>query len=366
MPRPRPDSSRPVDQDDHLRAQRLAALVSACHATTPTRPGAAVPPPGPVLLSWSRPSAARSVDVHLGGSSLVGSDDAADPETVLLRLPAGARARRTPPGAFAEAMARFPYWTAVAGVADGLLVEDEPRGRGTSPVRPTLEDSLLGVWQESFAWLVVADPVAPEELDEMIGDTADRQRRAQSKAESSPEYGLERARLEHRHKELTRAEATGLWRARILAGAATAADAQRVAALLCASTDLEGPPYALRPTGRGGDLATLLGASMPEPVGHPFHASSELMAAVARPPSQEIPGVRFALRPEFDVTPENSVLRTPPATAPIRLGAILDRNRSPVGDGPAPLHAQPAHVRLRGDRRWQVPDGPWPARSRHA
>ncbi|MFE5938455.1 helicase HerA domain-containing protein [Streptomyces sp. NPDC056470] len=332
MPRPRPDSSRPVDQDDHLRAQRFAALVSACHATTTARQATAGPPPGRVLLGWSRPSAARSVDVHLGGSSLVGSDDAADPETVLLRLPAGARARRTPPGAFAEAMAGFPYWTALAGVADGLLVEDEPRGRDASLIRPTLEDSLLGVWQESFAWLVVADPVAPEELDELIGDAADRQRRVQSKAENSPEYGLERVRLEHRLKELTRAEATGLWRVRLLAGAATAEDAQRVAALLCASTDLEGLPYALRPTGRGGDLATLLGAAVPEPAGFPFLASSELLAAVARPPSQEIPGIRFALRPEFDVTPENAALRTPSATAPIRLGAILDRNRSPVGD----------------------------------
>ncbi|MGW6568612.1 ATP-binding protein [Streptomyces sp. NPDC054975] len=330
VPRPRPDSSRPVDHEDDLRAQRFAALVSACH--TPGPAVTAGPPPGRVLLSWSRPSAARSVDVFLGGSSLVGSADAAGPETVLLRLPAGARARRTPPGTYSEAMAGFPYWTAIAGVADGLLVEDEPRERGASRVRPTLEDSLLGVWQDSFAWLVVADPVAPDELDEMAGETADRQRRVQSKAESSPEYGLERARLEHRHKELARAEATGLWRVRLLAGAATAEDAQRVAALVCASTDVEGLPYALKPTGQVADLPTLLGASLPEPTGFPFHASSELLAAVARTPSQEIPGIRFALRPEFDVTPESSSQRSGPTDAPIRLGAVLDRNRSPVGD----------------------------------
>ncbi|MEU9994470.1 ATP-binding protein [Streptomyces sp. NPDC050848] len=330
VPRPRPDASRPADREDDLRAQRFAALVSASHITGPAV--AAGSPPGRVLLGWSRPSAARSVDVFLGGSSLVGGDDAADPESVLLRLPAGARARRTAPGAFSEAMARFPCWTAIAGVADGLLVEDAPREQGASRVRPTLEDSLLGVWQGSFAWLVVADPVAPDELDEMVGETADRQRRVQAKAESSPEYGLEHARLEHRHKELARAEATGLWRVRLLAGAATVEDAQRVAALVCASTDIEGLPYALKPTGQVGDLPTLLGAALPERTGFPFHASSELLAAVARTPSQEIPGVRFALRPEFDVTPESAGQRTPPPAAPIRLGSILDRNRSPVGD----------------------------------
>ncbi|MEU9702538.1 ATP-binding protein [Streptomyces sp. NPDC047981] len=336
VPRARQDSSRPAEREDELRAQRFAALVSACHTIGPAA-DAATPPPGRILLSWSRPSAARSVDVLLGGSSLVGSDDAVDPETVLLRLPAGARARRTPPGSFGEAMARFPYWTAISGVADGLLVDDDSRDRGTSRVRPTLEDSLLGVWQDSFAWLVVADPVAAEELDEMVGETADRQRRVKSKAESSPEYGLELARLEHRHKELSRAEATGLWRIRLLAGAATVEDAHRVAALVCASSDLEGLPYALKPTGLVSDLSNLIGATLQEGAGFPFHASSELLAAVARTPSQEIPGVRFALRPEFDVTPEHAAPQAAapgvrPVAAPIRLGSILDRNRSAVGD----------------------------------
>ncbi len=36
----------------------------------------------------------------------------------------------------------------------------------------------------------------------------------------------------------------------------------------------------------------------------PFYASSRLVAALARPPAREVPGVRFVLRPDFDVTPE--------------------------------------------------------------
>ncbi len=28
------------------------------------------------------------------------------------------------------------------------------------------------------------------------------------------------------------------------------------------------------------------------------------MAALARPPAREVPGIRFVLRPDFDVTPE--------------------------------------------------------------
>ncbi|MBT2479823.1 ATP-binding protein [Streptomyces sp. ISL-94] len=332
VPRQRPDASRPSGPDDELRAHRFAALVSAFHARHPSDPGR-----GSVLVGWSRASAAHPLDVFLGGSSLAGGDDSADPGAALLRLPAGARARRQAPGVVAGALAHFPHWTAVAGVADGLLVDDEPRASGTSRLRPTLEDCLLGVWQEAFAWLVLADPVLPDELEELTGEAADRQRRAQSKAAGSPEYALAAARLERRHKELAKAPATGLWHIRLLAGGRTPDEAQRVAALVCASADLEGLPYALKPTGQVGDLPTVLttgrgaGAKPPEPGSFPFHGSSELLAALARPPAQEIPGVRFALRPEFDVTPENAARTAQPGAAPIRLGTILDRNRSPVG-----------------------------------
>ncbi|MFD5933523.1 ATP-binding protein [Streptomyces sp. NPDC060333] len=330
VPRQRPDPSRPAGPDDELRGHRFAALVSAFHARDPYDPGG-----GSVLVGWARPSAARPLDVFLGGAPLAGGDDATDPGTVLLRLPAGARARRQPPGAVIAALAHFPHWTAVAGVADGLLADDESPERAAPRLRPTLEDCLLGVWQEGFAWLLLADPVSPDELDELTGDTADRQRRAQSKAAGSPEYGLQAARLERRHKELAKASATGLWRIRLLAGGRTPEDARRVAALVCASADLEGLPYALQPTGQVGDLASVLtagtGAGLPDAAHFPFHGSSELLAALARPPAREVPGVRFALRPEFDVTPETGSRTPQPGAEPIRLGTVLDRNRSPVG-----------------------------------
>ncbi|MET9318698.1 hypothetical protein ABZX75_00640 [Streptomyces sp. NPDC003038] len=104
VPRRRPDASRPSGPDDELRGHRFAALVSAFHTRDPYDPGQ-----GSVLLGWSRPSAAHPLDIFLGGSSLAGGDDAADPGTALLRLPAGARARRQAPGAVAGALARFSH-----------------------------------------------------------------------------------------------------------------------------------------------------------------------------------------------------------------------------------------------------------------
>ncbi|MFB8087916.1 ATP-binding protein [Streptomyces sp. NPDC055992] len=327
VPRLGQDASGPSGTDDAPRAQRFAALVSAFHAGA-----AAGPDRGCVLLGWSRLSVSGPVEIHLGGSSLIGGEVTGDRDTTLLGLPAGARGRRLPHGAVAAAMDRFPHWSAVAAIADGLLVGNGAPERAASRLRPTVEDSLLGVWQGAFAWFVLAEPVAPAALDELVADTADRRRGAQSREASSPEHALEALRLERRHQELAMASATGLWRIRLLAGGRTPEDAQRVAALLCASADLEGLPYALKPTGRASGLRTALDLCLPEPAPFPFHGSSELLAALARPPAQEVPGVRFAIRPAFDVTPESGTEHPGPGAGPLRIGTVLDRNRGPAGE----------------------------------
>ena len=59
----------------------------------------------------------------------------------------------------------------------------------------------------------------------------------------------------------------------------------------------------------------------------PFYGSTQFLAALARPPESEVPGVRLALRPDFDVTPERAAGGQPDGAKPgIELGQILDRN----------------------------------------
>ena len=73
----------------------------------------------------------------------------------------------------------------------------------------------------------------------------------------------------------------------------------------------------------------------------PCAGSSRLLAALARPPMREVPGIRFALRPDFDVTPE-----TPAALdgGGVALGAVLDQNRVPAGVLGVPLASLNRHV----------------------
>lgn len=61
------------------------------------------------------------------------------------------------------------------------------------------------------------------------------------------------------------------------------------------------------------------------------------MAALARPPVREVAGVRFVMRPEFDVTPES-------AATGVRLGRVLDRNRRDVGEMSLPLSSLNRHT----------------------
>ena len=295
---PRPDRE---DGRDAWRDQRLAALVSAYHAGGE-----------PVLVGWRRAAAFGPAEVFVGGSGLIADRDG---RAATLSLPAGGRGVVLPGGVAEESMA---HWVGIGGIADGLLVDD--RLGEEEPARPSLEDGLLSVWMQPFAWLLVAEPVDPSEAGRLADDLADRQQRAQSMAEMSPEESVAAVRMERRHRELRRSASSGLWRVHLAAGGATPEAAARVAALVCASADLSGLPYALVPGAKG-----------------PFEASTRLVAALARPPVREVAGVRFVMRPEFDVTPE-------PAGAGVPLGRVLDRNRREVGPLSLPLPSLNRHT----------------------
>jgi hypothetical protein len=58
----------------------------------------------------------------------------------------------------------------------------------------------------------------------------------------------------------------------------------------------------------------------------PFYASTRLLASLARGPARELPGLRFVLRPQFDVTPE-----LPAGSGSVAAGTVLDWNRVPAG-----------------------------------
>ena len=342
------------DESDPGRPQRVAALMAAYHAGI----AGIADDAGTVAFGWVRTEWGGPVQVVAVGDALAGSPvRAVDPARagdsaragtspdVLLSLPGGARGTVIPPGGLAAILGRLPAWRQIAGISDGLLAPaDEPaRGnRAAGRATPSLDEGLLGSWTGPFGWIVVAEPLWPAELRALAGEVARRQRLAEGVADRFPERAAEVRRLKERHAELERGTSTGFWLIRVLAGGCDAASAARVAGLFCASVALDGLPYALSPAAPAPESGT------PREPGHretsdghraesvsatggdavpasPFCGSTELLAALARPPEHEVPGIRLALRPDFDVTQEAELARDIP------LGEVLDRNMMPAG-----------------------------------
>jgi len=351
-PRQRHQVSAPDDEGDLLAAQRVTALGAAYHRGT-----------GPVALAWVRERAAGPVRVLAAGRALAASSDG---QRTLLKLPAGARGEVLPAGGLAGALTCMPYWVRIGGMADSLLAQEQEQGSPGRAIRPSLEDGLLAAWPGPFAWLVLADPIGRGELNEMTLAVAVEQ--LQAMKFDDPKQQLKAERLRARHAELRRGQSIGMWRIYVLAGGVTEQDAAEVAGLLCCSADLEGLPYGLSAEPAYASLEKTLdqpGASgeggprppagagdddgFPPPAS-PFDGSSKVLAALARAPAREVPGVQFVLRPEFDTTPETvhaeAVYRNSPgaAAAPVvQLGTLLDRNRMPAGELVLPLTSLNRH-----------------------
>jgi len=335
--------ARPAEGEpgDTGRPQRLAALLAAYHAGAQTKGDGA----GALAVGWIRHGEAGPVQVLTAGPGLVGSGTG---QEAFLTLPGGARARPLPRGALAGLMAQLPSWRAIGGISDGLLPDTGPRGAERPP--PSLEECLLAVWPGPFGWMLVAEPLSAAEIRDLADGLAEHEHLSAGPSDRFPERALELRRLSLRHAEIRTGASAGLWRVRLLAGGADADAASRVAGLVCASADLAGLPYALAPAdGSARGLRDVLedpgqapagGDALP---GFPFYASTELIAVLFRPPEREMPGIRLALRPDFDVTQEPAAGREV-----IAVGEILDRNRRPAGSLVLPLDSLNRHVFVSG------------------
>jgi DNA helicase HerA-like ATPase len=350
IPRRDEGENGPAGERDPGRAQRTAALVAAYHAG------------GSVAFGWLRERAGDAVRVLVAGPVLAGSVSGSD---VVLALPGGGRGRVLGHGAAAGAMAGLACWRAIGGISDGLVVSAAGAGGSVGGDRdqaaPSLEECLLPAWGGPFGWLVMAEPVMAGELQGLADDEARRERLAAKLADRFPEQDVQARRHRDRHAELRQGRSTGMWRVHLLAGGTDPAAAARIAGLACASADLQGLPYSLTPAGpaagdfralldtapAGGpaepadDLTDLYGEVEPQ---SPFHASTGLLAALARTPEREIPGLRLTLRPDFDVTQEAAGGGLADGGASIRLGQVLDRQRMAAGSLRVPLDSLNRHV----------------------
>jgi uncharacterized protein len=344
----RPDTGAaeaPQEQpNDAGRTQRVAALVAAYHAGAESKNSST----GALAISWIRHRSGGPVHFLVAGAGLVGGgagrpDQRVDHD-VFLTLPGGARAQPLADGALAKLMTQLPSWRTIGGISDGLLPEAERRTGDRPP--PSMEECLLAVWPGPFGMLLVVEPLGAAQILQIADEVAHRERLSTGNSDRFPERAMAVRRLQLRHTEMRKGTSTGLWRVRLLAGGSDPDAAARVAGLVCASSDLAELPYAIAPASHAArSLPELLQNPGPAPagddavLGYPFHASTELVAALSRPPEREVPGIRLALRPDFDVTQETAAGRET-----ITAGEILDSSQRPAGPLVLSLDSLNRHV----------------------
>jgi DNA helicase HerA-like ATPase len=334
--------------NDAGRTQRAAALAAAYHAGAESANSDA----GALAIGWVRHRAGGPVHFLVAGAGLVGSGagrpgQRADHD-VFLTLPGGARARPLPAGALATVMAQLPWWHTIGGISDGLLPEAGRRAAGRPP--PSMEECLLAVWPGPFGMLLVAEPLGAAQILKLADEMAHLERMSTGNSDRFPDWAMATHRLHLRQAELRKGTSTGLWRVRLLAGGSDPDAAARVASLVCASADLAELPYAIAPAGHA---ARSLPELLPDPgqdagaedavLSYPFHASTELVAALSRPPERELPGIRLALQPDFDVTQEIAA-----GGETITAGEILDSGQRPAGPLMLSLDSLNRHVLVCG------------------
>ncbi|MFC6091762.1 ATP-binding protein [Saccharothrix lopnurensis] len=297
---------------DPVPAQLFAALTAA-HAGLGDR--------GLIFAAWQRVAGDPRVRVLFGGSpgfppapGMGGAGGAG--EVLALLYPPGSTAEVVDVDEVVAGWHGLPAWVRCAGRFDALR---QPVAGGPHPPPRGAFDDYVAHLGESFVWLTVAQPLTADHADDELSalEVSIPPLRRETRLESS-RIALHRA--EGRYRELSRALTTGLWDVHVLVAGQDDVAARRVATLLCGASDLDDLPYALAVTGGTNSFEPAMTTIAPD---SPFPAGGELLAALARPPKRELPGIRLTESAAFDLTPETSGF--------LELGTVLDDGDQAAG-----------------------------------
>ncbi|MEU7146106.1 ATP-binding protein [Nocardia sp. NPDC046473] len=307
-----PAADPPSDRAVSSGRVALFAALTAAHAEllgTTAQAG--------LVVAWERPAGQRRIRVVFGGNPrFPPASPAGKPMGVM--YPPGSTARALDSAALIREWHDVPVWTRCTGHPDSLWADSQ----GTAPGRGCFEDYVAHLPGE-FVWLVHAQPLSAAAVDAELAGLEVQLPRLRARENSEPDR-IALRRGEFRYRELARARSPGMWAVHILVGAPTEHAVARAAGLLCSAADLDDLPYTLAPHPDNGSLPTVWETTIDAGgFGSPFTASTELLAALARPPTRELPGIRVVEPVSFDVTPEHD--------GDIDLGEILDNTDGRVG-----------------------------------
>jgi DNA helicase HerA-like ATPase len=313
-----------------VEVPRLSAEESASDQTVAATRGRMIPAVAMVhagdralVCAWLRAQPHGRAAVLVGGVDSGGGADEGP-----LAFPAGARALPISPAQCTDALARFDHWERADLSLDCVDINS------AVPAGPQLEDLFALLPDRPMGLLVVGRPLrrtAVQSRLDALSDVVDALESTRSGR------GFERLRLARAEAELAyleRLAPQGFWELEFWTAGASAAEARAMAALIGGSSDIAGIPLAIRAAESVDPDADGLEWRPTQVVG------GDCVAALARPPQRELPGIRVADLPLFDLTPE--------VTGEITLGRVLDATRVPSVTFAVPLDSVNRHVFVTG------------------
>lgn len=242
-------------------------------------------------------------------------------------FPAGSRGARLRPGQADAAIGRIPCWEQTELRVDGLPRDEAGSAApGTDELVSLLADRTLGL-------VVVARPQSAGQVQPLLDRLSDEVDDLEPMREGRGSERLRLSRAEGQLAYFSQYGPQGLWELEVWVGGENPGDARALAALVGASSDLWDVPLDVRPATGAGDVD--------DPPWLPrVIAGVDSVAALAHPPSLEMPGIRVVDLPTFDLTPE--------VRGPLVLGSVLDHTRSPTVPLSIPLESVNRHVFITG------------------
>lgn len=311
------------DQDSPLRRAILAGLLDAAVR------GSAV------ASLWVRPKAWEPLHVLISGGL---KSSRTEPDTGRgdpLLFPLGATGIAVPDDDVRSLLAPFACWIACTGGMEPLLRDSEEQ-TAKAEYRwsaSTLDDVVGYLSDQAFAWLVLCTPrpnkVVHAELDTLRREIL-RLRQSGDRSESDV---IDLERRQGWFRELSRVGIGGVWDVSIVVGTPDEVSALPMASVLSSAAEHSVSLYKIRPipdsvaSSLDGALEARRSSGSRSTEDLPFRATSDLVAALIRPPETELPGLRVVTPPSFDTTPE----RSGDGHDDIELGAVLDRFLRPAG-----------------------------------
>src|SRR4051812_20687010 len=203
------------------------------------------------------------------------------------------------------------------------------------------ESTLVTLMGRPFGWLVIAEQCGEQVLKDEVTDL---QYELQVQRRGDDELAVER--LERRMAELDAFQEAGLWRVRVLAGAASAPELDQIAPVLVGSVGMSHHPYPPRSGQRARRFPEAVHVdTQDQDLKSPFIAPAGALAALAGLPRREVPGLRVLEAGYFDVTSE---VGGPESGESLALGEVLDGQDRQVGTFTGPLQTLNRHVFVTG------------------